>query len=308
MRAGHHAVLGTGSWGTAIGVLLARSGAPVRLWGRRREAVERMAGARENRRYLPGVRLPDPLEPVHDLEQALAGCRMVWIVVPSDAFREVLGSAASMLGGVLGATVPIAWGTKGLEPGTGRLLHEVALGLLPGREALAAVSGPTFAAEIARGLPAAVAVAAPSLGVAREVGRELASSRLRAYATTDLAGVCLGGAVKNVLAIATGIADGLGLGANTRAALIARGLHEMLALGLALGVRRETLMGLAGLGDLVLTATDDQSRNRRFGLALGRGESVAAAEAAIAQVVEGRSAARRVVEMAGRVSVEVPIS
>jgi len=201
----------------------------------------------------------------------------------------------------------LCWATKGFEPGTGRLLHEVAADVLPELRARAVLSGPTFAAELARGLPAAITVAADATDPAARWVGHLAGPTLRVYTSDDLPGVGVGGAVKNVLAIAAGISDAIGFGANARAALISRGLHEMSRLGTALGGRRETLMGLAGLGDLVLTCTDDQSRNRRFGLALGAGRSARAAAHEIGQVVEGAVAAREVVRRAREQGLEMPL-
>jgi glycerol-3-phosphate dehydrogenase (NAD(P)+) len=201
----------------------------------------------------------------------------------------------------------VAWATKGLEPTTGRLLHQVAAEILGDRE-LAVISGPSFAGEVARRLPTAVTVASPSPEHARRVASYLHNERFRAYTSDDLVGVQIGGAAKNVLAIAAGIADGLGFGANTRAALITRGLAEIIRLGTALGGRQETFMGLAGVGDLVLTCTDDQSRNRRMGLALARGLSVNEARQEIGQEVEGVATSRSLHVIGERVSVEMPIS
>ncbi|HHQ43161.1 MAG TPA: NAD(P)-dependent glycerol-3-phosphate dehydrogenase [Chromatiales bacterium] len=296
------AVLGAGAWGTALAVQLARRGRTVRLWSRDPAHAAEMARVRRNERHLPGVALPEGLEPTSDEAQALAGGAVALVAVPSAAFREVLRRFAPGLR----APARVAWATKGLEPGTGRLLHEVLAEEIPGARA-AAVSGPTFAREVAAGLPTALTVASPDAGFAREVAGALHGGTLRAYTSGDLVGVELGGAVKNVLAIAAGIADGLGLGANTRAALITRGLAEMTRLGRALGGRPETFMGLAGLGDLVLTCTDDQSRNRRLGLALGRGLPPPAALAEVGAVVEGAHTAAEVVGLAARHAVEMPI-
>ncbi|HEY5720448.1 MAG TPA: NAD(P)H-dependent glycerol-3-phosphate dehydrogenase, partial [Gammaproteobacteria bacterium] len=277
------AVLGAGSWGTALAIRLAHNGNPTRLWGHDPDEVAPLARDRVNARYLPGAPFPAGLDATADLAAALAGVRDVLVAVPSHAFAETLGRLA----GHAPAGMRVAWATKGLEPETGRLLSEVAAERLPAAQALAVVSGPTFAREVAAGLPTAVTVAANRRAFADALTRRLHAETFRAYTSRDLVGVQLGGAVKNVLAIAAGIADGLGFGANARAALITRGLAEMLRLGRALGARRDTFMGLAGLGDLVLTCTDDQSRNRRFGLALGRGTPPARALAEIGQVVEG---------------------
>ena len=297
------AVLGAGSWGTALAIRLARNGNRTRLWGHDPDEVAPLARDRVNARYLPGSPFPDGLDATADLAAALAGVRDVLVAVPSHAFAETLDRIARLAPGDL----RLAWATKGLEPETGRLLSEVAAERLPAAQALAVISGPTFAREVAAGLPTAVTVAANRKAFADALTRRLHAETFRTYTSRDLVGVQLGGAVKNVLAIAAGIADGLGFGANARAALITRGLAEMLRLGRALGARRDTFMGLAGLGDLVLTCTDDQSRNRRFGLALGRGTPAAQALAEIGQVVEGRGTAREVRRLARRHAVEMPI-
>ncbi|MCU7920133.1 MAG: NAD(P)-dependent glycerol-3-phosphate dehydrogenase [Candidatus Thiodiazotropha sp. (ex Epidulcina cf. delphinae)] len=297
------AVLGAGSWGTALAILLSGNGYPVRLWGHLREEIEVLARDRENRQFLPGNPFPGSLQPEPDLQQALSGAAEILIVVPSHAFRQVTATIAPHLQGEPG----IAWATKGFEPGTQRLLSEVAAEQLPGRD-LAVISGPTFAGEVAKGLPTAVTVAATTRQHAEGAANLLHAPWFRAYTSDDLVGVQVGGASKNVLAIAAGIADGLGFGANTRAALITRGLTEIMRLGLSLGGKTETFMGLAGLGDLVLTCTDDQSRNRRMGLALAEGLSLDAARERIGQEVEGLHAAREVYSLARRQQVEMPIS
>ena len=300
---GHVAVLGAGSWGTALAVLLCRNGHEVRLWGHEPPQMALLRTERENRQFLPGVPLPAGLAPLADLAETLAGARDVLVVVPSHAFGAALGRCADLLDPEIG----IAWATKGFESGTGRLLHEVAAAALPGR-ALAVVSGPSFAGEVAHGLPTAVTVASPDPAYAQRIADLLHGGRFRAYVSNDIIGVQVGGGAKNVLAIAAGIADGLGFGANTRAALITRGLAELIRLGTALGGRQETFMGLAGLGDLVLTCTDNQSRNRRMGLALARGLSLDQARAEIGQEVEGVITAQAVHAMAQALGVEMPIS
>jgi glycerol-3-phosphate dehydrogenase (NAD(P)+) len=297
------AVVGAGSWGTALAILMTRNGHQVRLWGHDPAHLERLQRDRENREFLPGAPLPPRLQPVVDLNVALADATIVLVAIPSQFFADVLERMMPLLPDALG----IAWATKGFEPGTGRLLHEVATDILGVRD-LAVLSGPSFAAEVARGLPTAVTVAASDARFATRLAALVHGDRFRAYTQDDLIGVQVGGAAKNVLAIATGIADGLGFGANTRAALITRGLAELIRLGIALGARRETFMGLAGLGDLVLTCTDDQSRNRRLGLALARGDSVEQALQDIGQQVEGVVTARAVNEIAARRGVEMPIS
>ena len=298
----HVAVLGAGSWGTALALLLCRNGHRVRLWDHWTDHIRDLGRDGENRRYLPGMPLPSALQPVEGLAETLDGVDELLIVVPSHAFADVLRRLPAPLPDGLG----IAWATKGFEPSSGRLLDQVATDILGPRD-LAVVSGPSFAKEVAQGLPTAVTVASADAAHARRVAGYLHSDRFRAYTSTDMIGVQVGGAAKNVLAIATGIADGLGFGANTRAALITRGLAELIRLGTALGGRQETFMGLAGLGDLVLTCTDNQSRNRRMGLALARGLSIEGAKMEIGQEVEGVITATSVDTIARRLGVEMPI-
>ena len=297
------AVLGAGAWGTALAVLLAGNGQAVRLWGHDPAHAGRLARERENAAALPGVAFPPALEVRADLAAAVADCRDVLVVVPSEGFHPLVERLAALCP----AGIRLAWGTKGLEPGQGRPLHEgaeEALGTVP----LAVISGPTFAAEVAARLPTAVTVASGDAAFARDLAARLSSGWFRVYLSDDLVGVQLGGAVKNVLAIAAGIADGFGFGANTRAALITRGLVEIMRLGEALGGRAETFTGLAGLGDLVLTCTDNQSRNRRFGKALGEGRGVEEALRGMGQVVEGITTTREVRRLAARHGVEMPIT
>ncbi len=296
-------VIGAGSWGTALAILLAGNGNPTLLWGNDAAQLAELARRRQNVTYLPGIDFPAQLTIATDLADALARARDVLIAAPSAAFRAVVRAIATHRPN----DARIAWGTKGFEPGHGRLLHELIGEEYRGHPPHAVISGPTFAGEVARGLPTAVTVAANDAAFAEALSRRLHNDRFRVYTSTDVVGVEIGGAVKNVLAIAAGIADGLGFGANTRAALVTRGLTEIMRLGVALGGRRETFMGLAGLGDLVLTCTDDQSRNRRLGLALGRGTGIAQASAAIAQVIEGVETAREVVAVARARSIEMPI-
>jgi glycerol-3-phosphate dehydrogenase (NAD(P)+) len=263
-----------------------------------------MARERSNNRYLPSVSFPDSLHLLDSLEAAVDGVNDVLLAVPSHGFRELL----ERLKPLLPASIRLCWATKGFELDSGRLPNQVAHEVLgPGRS-VAVLSGPTFAAEVGRGLPTAMTIASPDADYAERLARDLSSSSFRAYTSTDITGVEVGGAVKNVLAIGAGLSDGLGFGANTRIALITRGLVEMTRLGVALGARRETFMGLAGLGDLVLTCTDDHSRNRRFGLALAKGASVPSALEAIGQVVEGYQAARALRVVATRENVVMPIA
>ncbi len=297
-------VLGAGSWGTALAILLARNGQPAWLWGRDAQHVADLSAARRNARFLPDVPFPDSLNLTNGLPQVLAVARDILIAVPSSGFRATLELVAPHIG----SDTRLVWATKGLEPGTGRLLHEIVAEVLGRAIPTAVISGPTFAHEVAKGLPTAVTVASTSEAFAAHLAARLHSSTFRAYTSSDVTGVEVGGAVKNVLAIAAGIADGFGFGANTRAALITRGLAEMMRLGGALGAQRETLMGLAGLGDLVLTCTDNQSRNRRLGLALAQGQTLSDALVAIGQAVEGVQSAREVLHVAQALDIEMPIT
>ncbi len=297
-------VLGAGSWGTALAIQFSRAGRPTVLWGRDREQMAAMADAGLNQRYLPDAPFPSNLVVEADLDKALAGARDILVVVPSHAFREMLQQISPFCG----AGTRIAWATKGFELETGKLPHQVAEDVLGPDVPLAVLSGPTFAKEVGAGLPTAMTVASSDTGFARELAESLSSEAFRAYTSSDISGVEVGGAVKNVLAIGAGISDGLGFGANTRVALINRGLVEMMRLGVALGAQRETFMGLAGMGDLVLTCTDDLSRNRRMGLMLAAGKRVAEAQTEIGQVVEGIQAARAVWQVAHRQGVDMPIT
>ncbi|MBB3226295.1 glycerol-3-phosphate dehydrogenase (NAD(P)+) [Luteibacter sp. Sphag1AF] len=297
------AVLGAGSWGTALAALLARNNVPTRLWGRDAAALAAMAETGRNARYLPDLDLPPELTYEPDLAKALRGAGVVLIVVPSHAFASMLDEIAPLLDE--GAS--ISWATKGFETGTGRFLHEVVHEKLPGRAA-AVVTGPSFAREVAAGLPSAVTVHSDESDFAHQLATMLHAPNFRAYTGSDILGAELGGAMKNVLAVATGVADGMELGLNARAGLITRGMNEMLRLGVALGARAETLMGLAGLGDLVLTCTGDLSRNRRLGLALGRGIPMDQAVREIGQVVESVVTADEVARLAAKHQLDLPIA
>lgn len=298
------AVLGAGSWGTALAVLMARNGHRTLLWGHDPARMAQIAHARENSRYLPGVPFPDTLHVREDLAATASEAAHLLLVVPSHAFRATLEALRTQLP----PSAIVAWATKGLDPATGRPLSDVATELLGGARAIGVVSGPTFAREVAQDLPTAITVAARDLTNAETIAQWLRNERVRVYTSTDIVGVELGGAIKNVLAIATGISDGLGLGANARAALVTRGLAEMQRLVAALGGRPETVMGLAGIGDLVLTCTDNQSRNRQVGIALGKGRALAEALAEIGQVAEGVATAREIRNLAQRHKVEMPIT
>jgi glycerol-3-phosphate dehydrogenase (NAD(P)+) len=297
------AVLGAGSWGTALALQFARSARPTRLWGRDRSALAAMARERRNERYLAARVFPHNLAVEPQLAEALRDAADVLVAVPSHAFREVL----TTLSPHLTSEMRLAWATKGFELTTGALPHQVAREVLGPERAVAVLSGPTFAREVGAGLPTAMTIASSDAGFAKALAQDLSSAQFRAYTSTDIVGVEIGGAVKNVLAVGAGLSDGLGFGANTRVALITRGLAEMMRLGVALGAQRDTFMGLAGLGDLVLTCTDDQSRNRRFGLELAAGRSAQQALADIGQVVEGYPAARALRGVAARAGVEMPL-
>ncbi|PKM11842.1 MAG: glycerol-3-phosphate dehydrogenase [Gammaproteobacteria bacterium HGW-Gammaproteobacteria-3] len=297
-------VLGAGSWGTALALQAARNGCPTMLWGHNPEHIQTLTQQRSNQRYLPGFNFPERLDMTTNLEQAVGFSSVLLIAVPSHAFKDTLISVSRWAK----PGIQIAWATKGFNPENGSLLHQAVQQVFSTDTPSAALSGPTFALEVAADLPTAITVAANQPEFARHLTRILHSSRFRIYTSTDLIGVQVGGAVKNVLAIAAGIADGLNFGANTRAALITRGLHEIIRLGLTLGGRQETFMGLAGLGDLILTCTDDQSRNRRFGLALGRNKNRTTAIQEIGQEIEGVSAAKQTYLLAQKHGLDMPIT
>ncbi|TPV58377.1 NAD(P)H-dependent glycerol-3-phosphate dehydrogenase [Aestuariibacter sp. GS-14] len=297
-------VLGAGSYGSALAICLARNGTPTLLWGRDSSQLDEMAERRQNQRYLPDIAFPDSLQIVADLREAVSASRDILVVVPSHAFKDMLEAIAP----VLQPTHRIIWATKGLEPGTGRLLKDVAQDVLGDNYPLAVLSGPTFAKEMAAGLPTAISLSSTDDEFIDDMAAKLHCSKsFRVYKNPDFIGVQLGGAVKNVIAIGAGLADGLGFGANARTALITRGLAELSRLGVKAGAQPETFMGMAGLGDLVLTCTDNQSRNRRFGLALGKGVSVEQAMKDIGQVVEGYRNTEEVKALAERLGVEMPI-
>jgi glycerol-3-phosphate dehydrogenase (NAD(P)+) len=266
------AILGAGAWGTALAIGFSRHHS-VALWVRDPDQFREMASTRINRRHLDGVFLPECLHVTSDPGDALDGADLVLVAVPMSGMRQVFRMIAGS-----GRRIPVIWVSKGFEAGTAKFPHQVALEEYDKIAPIGALSGPSFAMEVARGLPVALTLASSDPDFASKTASALHSQAIRVYSSTDLIGVEVGGAVKNVMAIAAGVADGLHLGANTRATLITRGLAEIMRLGLALGGHRETLMGLAGLGDLVLTCTDDQSRNRRLGLALGQGRSAAQAQ------------------------------
>ena len=296
------AVIGAGSWGTALAVQLGRSGTVVRLWARDAATARVIADARENRRYLPGVTLPASVHATGDHAEALDGSSLVVLAVPSHFLRQVLVPMAAAV--PRGAMLLSA--AKGFEPSSALRMSEV-LGQVVAGRAVAVLSGPSFAREVAAGLPTALVVASTDAGVARRLQERLSAPAFRVYTNRDVIGVETGGALKNVIAIATGLSDGLGLGENARAALITRGLAELGRLALALGGQPATLAGLAGLGDLVLTCTGSQSRNHRIGLAIATGQTLAEAEAATPMVAEGVRTVASALMLAGRAGVSMPI-
>jgi len=297
------AVLGGGSWGTALAIQVARAGHSVTLWDINPEHISAMQQSHSNEQYLPGIPLPSNLQLSSQLEQTLNQADTILLAIPSHAVRGFLQKNRQWIH----RDQHFVWATKGLEEGSAKLVHQVVAEELPECKNIAVVSGPTFAGEVAKNLPTAVTVAASSHAIAEDVASFLHYGNFRVYTSEDMLGVELGGSLKNVLAIAAGIADGLGFGANTRAALITRGLNEIMRLGLAMGAHSETFMGLAGLGDLVLTCTDNQSRNRRMGLALADGSTIEQAREQIGQAVEGVKTAREAWQLAQQYHVEMPI-
>ena len=301
----HVAVLGAGSWGTALASLIARHHHQVVMWGRDATVADAINQQHQNTRYLPNIPLPANLRATLDLDDALKDATLVLVAVPSHAFAETVNEIKHRLP----ATVKgIAWATKGFEPGSGRFLHEVAVDAFGEAMPLAVVTGPSFAKEVAEGLPTALTVHSDQEAFAKFVATILHGPSFRAYTGSDMVGAELGGAMKNVLAVATGVADGMKLGLNARAGLITRGLNEILRLNAALGGKPETIMGLAGVGDLVLTCTGDLSRNRRLGLALGQGKTIEQAVNEIGQVVESIQTANEVMRLAARHQVDLPIA
>lgn len=298
------AVLGAGSYGTALAIALSRNGHKTYLWGHNPETMAILANERMNQDFLPNIQFPEALEITSDLVDVISKVRDLLIVVPSHVFSDVLTQIKSLLS----PNHRIMWATKGLERNTGRLLQTVAEDILGKSYPLAVLSGPTFAKELAAGLPTAISLASTDPVFAEEMQQRIHCSKsFRVYLNNDIVGVQLGGAIKNVIAICAGVSDGMGFGANARTALITRGLAEMSRLGASLGASPNTFMGMAGLGDLVLTCTDNQSRNRRFGLMIGQGRSTEDAISEIGQVVEGFYNTKEAYLLAQRQGIEMPI-
>lgn len=296
-------ILGAGSWGTALAIQAAKNGCSTLLWGHNPEHINCLSKAKENKRYLPEIKLPEPLILTDNLEQAIRFSPLILITVPSHAFKDTL----LKLKPYLNEDTEITWATKGFNADNGSLLNQIVEELFSNKVQTAVLSGPTFAHEVAKGLPTAITVASKTPYLSDLLVNIFHNHCFRIYTSKDIIGVQVGGALKNVLAIAAGIADGLGFGSNTRSALITRGLQEIIRLGIKLGGQQETFMGLAGLGDLILTCTDDQSRNRRLGLALGQGKDKESVINKIGQEIEGVSAAREAYLLSLKHHIEMPI-
>lgn len=294
------AVLGAGAWGTALAMLLARNGQPVRLWDHDTKRLSIM----QSERVFLGISLPENLDIVFELEDAVRDVRDLCLVIPSHAFRKVLVRLKSLVS----SDVRIVWGTKGLDPDAGGFLHDVVFDVFSSSTPIAVLSGPSFAKEVAMDLPTAVSLAGNNKDFLNALVKRFHNNHFRVYINPDLIGLQLCGVVKNVMAIAVGISDGMGFGTNTKCALITRGLAEMARLCAALGGQRDTTMSLAGVGDLVLTCTDNQSRNRRFGLAVGQGASAEKALHDIGESVEGYYNAKQLFQLAQKNKVSMPIA
>lgn len=296
------AVLGAGAWGTALAMQISQQHR-VSLWARNAAHVSGMRNVRANPRYLGDFKFNDQLEVESDLNEALHGADFVLSVVPTSGFRAILKDIKQH-----GYQLPVLWANKGLEPSTAKLPHEVAMEELGPTQTWGALSGPSFAAELVRGLPTAVTLAANDLAFAAEAGAAMHGGSFRVYTSQDVAGVAVGGALKNVMAIAAGISDGMQFGNNARAALITRGLAEMTRFGLALGGQKETFMGLTGAGDLILTCTGQYSRNREVGLQLASGKPLSEILQSLGHVAEGVHTAREVIKRAAQLGVDMPIT
>ena len=298
-------VLGAGAWGTALAVHLARHHSQVKLWARNADQLEQLISDKENKRYLPQVTIPDNLVACPDFSELASTSSHIVVATPSSAMRSIMQDINRFASGHLRG---IIWACKGLEHGSGKFLHQVAEEVLHPDIHNALLSGPSFAVEVGKQLPTAVTLASGNLAFAKEAARLFHDPLFRTYISTDVSGVEIGGTYKNVLAIACGINDGLEYGANARAALITRGIAEMVRLGKHLDANPETFMGLSGIGDIVLTCTENLSRNRRFGLGLGQGNSLADVENKIGQVIEGKYAAKVIYEIGHKLRIDLPIS
>jgi len=297
-----YGVLGAGAWGTALAIRLAH-GSPVRLWTRSADHARALNDTRGNQRYLPGYAFPARLQATASLTEAADGADCLICAVPSNALRQLALALHEQ-----DLRLPLVWLCKGFETGSRKLPHQVLNEAWPDHPPAAVLSGPSFAQEVAKGLPAALTVASIDMDFARQMAQELHDPKFRLYASTDVVGVELGGALKNVIAIAAGISDGLGFGLNARAALVTRGLAELTRLGHRLGGRAETFMGLSGMGDLILTCTGDLSRNRQLGLRLAAGESLEGALRELGHVAEGATTALEAAKLAEELGVETPIT
>ena len=295
-------VIGAGSWGTALAILLQENGLPVTVWGHDAEAIKRVAAERENKAYLPGIALPPDLRFTSELEE-LKGADLILLVTPSKAVREV-SARLSIIG--LEENAVILSCTKGVERGSGMRMSEIVEEFFP-KNPIAVLSGPSHAEEVARKMPTAVAIGCRDLQIADKLQQAFCSSYFRAYTNDDVAGIEFGGALKNIFAIAAGISDGLGLGDNSKAALVTRSLAELIRLGTALGGKRETFQGLGGIGDLMVTCFSRHSRNRLVGERLGRGERLPQIVASMQMVAEGVPTTYSAFDCARRLGVETPI-
>lgn len=297
------AVLGAGSWGTALSLYLSRRGQEVRVWSVDGSEIAAMLADRANNRFMPGFTLPETFLPIANLEETVKGINDLLIVVPSVGFRDTLKAVKPFL--TKGARLTCA--TKGLDANTGELLNNVVEEVLGKDQSYAVLSGPSFAREVASGMPTAVMIASRDKNLLADLTKRFESPIFHVYPSDDVVGVEVGGVAKNVIAIATGMSDGMGYGANARSAIITYGLNEIIRLGTFLGGKLETMIGLSGMGDLILTCTDDQSRNRRLGLSLGKGADIQAAEKEIGQVVEGKRNAELVTHLAKKHNIDMPI-
>ena len=295
-------IVGAGAWGTALAIAFSARHR-VTLWTRESDVTQAMLSERENKRFFPGHRLPDGVTIGTDFAASIAGAELLVVATPLIGFRSTLRLLRDTE-----QLKPMIWVCKGLEAESAKLPHQIVIEELGEEAVYGALTGPSFAEEVAKGLPTAITLASNRADFSRQMAQELHSPRLRIYANDDLPGVEVGGAVKNVMAIAAGICDGLGFGHNARAALITRGLAEMARLGVALGGQPQTFMGLAGMGDLILTCTGDLSRNRQVGLALASGKSLSQILAELGHVAEGVSTAREVTRLAAQLDIEMPIT